>query len=175
MKGYKLFYYIDGKLVNEKGRIFELSKKYVLNGTLKYGKNGFYFCEHIEETLRFATNKPFVIVEVNASGEFDYGDTKENEICGIETAYVSSEIEFVRIVPREELFNIVINSRNPDRVKTLVMRLQITDDEAKLLLKECNNFESWRHIMYYHYHDEFAYYKTYEDYKIYLENMRTLK
>jgi hypothetical protein len=84
MKGYKL---LDIGYINEYGHKYEFNKTYELKGDLKWNYNGFHFCTHIEDTLRYRDkNKDdFVIVEVLASGEITDGSNLENGYYGYET------------------------------------------------------------------------------------------
>ena len=100
MNGYKL---LDDGFVNEYGFSYEFNKKYYLDGELRWNYNGFHFCTHIEDTLRYRNkdSDSFVIVEVFASGDIVDGSTLENDYYGYESGYASSEIKLLRILSRD--------------------------------------------------------------------------
>ena len=126
MKGYKAF---EEGLTNRYGFTYELGKKYYLNGELNWKKNGFHFCTRPEDTLRYidAYNHPYNICEVNGSGQIVL---YEDEYYGFYDMYASSEMEILRIVPREEIFDMVINSYG-DRVKRFISLTELTQDEIE--------------------------------------------
>ena len=159
MKGFKL---LDEGYINEYGHVYEFNKKYHLNGELRWNYNGFHFCTHIEDTLRYRNRETntFVIVEVEASGEIVDGSSVENDYYGYESGYASSEIEIIREVPREEMINMVINTNNINRVNRLIVSIPLTEEEINLIMERYANKGNVRqYIEYYQYGDEQAFYK----------------
>ena len=135
MKGYKVL--LSG-LVNRYGTVYELNKKYTLrSGDLKWRENGFHFCSRPEDTLRYidAFNEEFDMAEVEGSGDLHL---YEDEYYGYFDMYASSEMEIKRIIPREEWISMVINSKNPDRVKRLISTMKLTEDEIELIRSKYN-------------------------------------
>ena len=156
MKGYKL---LDIGLINERGRVYEYNKKYILRGDLKWNYNGFHFCTHIEDTLRYRDkNKDdFIIVEVLATGEITDGSNVENDYYGYETGYASSEMEILREVNREEMINIVLDSRNIDRITRLILSIPLTEEEINKIKERYPNQIVQQYIEYYQYNDKDAF------------------
>lgn len=158
MKGYKL---LDVGFINEYGHKYELNKKYELRGELKWNYNGFHFCSHIEDTLRYRDkNKDeFVIVEVLATGKIVDGTNIENDYYGYETGYASSEIELVREISRDEMISIVVNSRNIDRITRLILSLSLTEEEINLIKEKYPYQIVEQYIDYYQYNNKDAFYR----------------
>lgn len=156
MKGYKL---LDIGYINEYGHKYEFNKIYELKGDLKWNYNGFHFCTHIEDTLRYRDkNKDdFVIVEVLASGEITDGSNLENDYYGYETGYASSKIQLLREVSREELINIVLKSKNIDRITRLILSIPLTKEEINLINDKCQNQIVTQYIEYYQYNQTEAF------------------
>ena len=134
MKGYKVL--LSG-LVNRYGTVYELNKKYILRGELKWRENGFHFCSRPEDTLRYidAFNEEFDMAEVEGSGDLHL---YEDDYYGYYDMYASSEMEIKRVIPREEWIRSVIDSKIPDRVKRLISTMKLTDDEIELIREKYN-------------------------------------
>ena len=130
MRGYKAF---QEGLTNRYGYTYELGKKYVIDGELKWSENGFHFCSRPEDTLRYINGfqDGYTITEVEGSGEITI---HEDEYYGFYNMYVSSEMEILRIVPREEVFNMVIN--NFFATKRLIGLSKLTEYEKEEILKK---------------------------------------
>lgn len=158
MRGFKL---LDEGYINEYGHVYEFNKKYHLNGDLRWNYNGFHFCTHIEDTLRYRNKEKgtFVIVEVLASGDIVDGSSVENDYYGYESGYASSEIEIVREVSREEMINIVINSNVIDRVNRLIMSIPLTEEEINLILDRYPKDIVRQYIEYYQYDNKDVFHK----------------
>lgn len=158
MKGYKL---LDEGFINEYGHTYEFNKKYYLNGSLRWNYNGFHFCTNIEDTLRYRNKdkETFVIVEVFASGNIVDGSNVENDYYGYESGYASSEIELIREVSREEMIDIVIKSKNVDRVTRLILSIPLTEEEINLIRDNYNNRIVEQYIEYYQYDMKDAFHK----------------
>ena len=95
MRGYKA---LNKDMINRYGNKYELGNKYYLNsGVPIWSKNGFHFCVRPEDTLRYVDgfNDEIEMVEVEASGTMIL---HEDEYYGFYDMYVSSEMEFKRIV-----------------------------------------------------------------------------
>lgn len=129
MRGYKA---LNKGLINRYGFQYELGKKYVLIGELKWGKNGFHFCSRPEDTLRYVDswNDEIDIVEIEGNGDLIL---YEDEYYGYYDMYCSSEMTLNRIISREEMFNMIINSHDEHRVKRLAQSLELTDDEIRII------------------------------------------
>ena len=155
MKGYKT---LDYGLINQYGFKYELNKEYHLNGELDWTKNGFYFCDKPESTLRYAEDKNnCLITEIEAKGKIICcDDTFENLSQGVEGIYASDTMIIKRIISREELIEMVYNSNNIDRAKTLNMYLKLTPEEIEFLLEKFKE-PLIPYIEYYQYNDKDAF------------------
>jgi len=160
MKGYKV---LDKGLINQYGFKYELGKTYDLKGELDYKTNGFCFCSNPETTLMFAGDKNnFDLTEVEALGKIVSGDDYfENRYYDINGLYATDKMIIKRLVPREELVSMVIESNNVDRLRFLNMYLKFTDEEiSKILEKYGNDMKAY--IEYYQYGDKEAFNREYE-------------
>lgn len=171
MRGYKLVYDVDQNkkcVYNQCGTPYELNREYELSGELKYSKNGFHFSIYPEETLRFRDRSngllasDFTIVEIEADGKIECGDDYlENEKFDTIGVYASSRMTVLRILPREEVFNIILNSKNPLRMRKYIMFVKLTTEEIDLVKEYYNDFCTLGYIGYYQYNDEKAFEKAY--------------
>ncbi len=148
MRGYKA---LSSNLTNRYGFTYEIGKKYVLNGKLKWMKNGFHFCTRPEDTLRYINgyNDDFSIVLVDGSGELVL---YEDDYYGFYDMYASSEMTIIGIVPRNEIFLDIINSKNYFRVKRYASLVRLEEYEKEEILKKYPELEDT--IKYYQ-NDEF--------------------
>lgn len=147
IKGYKS---LDKNLKNMYGFQYEIGKKYILNGELKWKENGFHFCTYMEDTLRYIKdfNTDFKIVEVIGSGDIVKYD---DEYYGYYDMYASSVLEIIREIKREELINEIINS-NVFRVKRLISSIKLTEEELFLIKEKYKNLDDI--INYYQYNQK---------------------
>lgn len=132
MKGYKAL--IDN-LTNRYGYHYEIGKKNILNGELKWGENGFHFCLWPEDTLRyvdgFNDNVVFAIVE--AGGELIL---YEDEYYGFYDMYASSEMTIIDVLNKHEIFNIIVDSGVPFRVERMISLLKLDESEQEQIIKK---------------------------------------
>lgn len=165
MLGYKL---VDEGIVNQYGTKYELNKTYYLNGKVKYSKNGFHFSTYPENTLRFTSTrrpKDYFIVEVEASGDIECGDDYQtNEAYDYNGMYASSEMRIIREIPRQEIFQIILNSNNSTRVKRYIQLVELTQEEINQIRDKYDDFYVNAYIGYYQYNDEKSFYKEKEFY-----------
>ena len=147
IKGYKS---LDNNLKNMYGFQYEIGKKYILNGKLKWKENGFHFCTYMEDTLRYIEdfNTDFKIVEVIGSGNIVKYD---DEYYGYYDMYASSVLEIIREIKREEFINEVINS-NVFRVERLISSIKLTEEELFLIKEKYKNLDDI--INYYQYNQK---------------------
>ena len=129
MRGYKA---LNKGLVNRYGYKYELNRKYILNGELKWRENGFHFCTRPEDTLRYVDSwgSEIDVVEIEGSGELQL---YEDDYYGYYDMYASTEIILKRIVPREELFRMIIDSNDDERVRRFVSSLELTSEEINTI------------------------------------------
>ena len=156
MKGYKL---LDIGLINEYGFKYEINKLYTLNGTLKWNYNGFHFCTHIEDTLRYRDKEKesFEIVEIESLGNLVDGSNMENDYYGYETGYATDMFKITRIISREELIDIVLSSKNINRVIRLISSIQLTEYEINQITELYADNQIIQYINYYQYNDKEAF------------------
>ena len=148
MLGYKA---LTNNLTNRYGFTYEIGKKYYLEGDLKWRSNGFHFCTRVEDTLRYvdAYNDEVVIVLVEGEGKFV---KFEDDYYGFYDMYASSELTIIREVKREEVFNIVINSNDVERVRRLVTLMKLNKDEIDIIRKK---YPELNDTIYYYQNDEY--------------------
>ena len=129
MKGYKV---LNKGLINRYGYQYEIGKKYILIGELKWSENGFHFCSNPEDCLRYINGftDEYDMTEVEGSGEIYKFD---DDYYGYYDMYASSEMEITRVIPREEFIGMVVNSHNDGRVQRLISTTSLTEDEMNLI------------------------------------------
>ncbi len=130
MLGYKA---LEKGLKNRYGFSFEIGNKYILDGELKWRENGFHFCTNPEDTLRYvnAFKNEIDIVLVSGTGDLV---TYNDEYYGFYDMYASSIIEIKKIIPREEFFKMVIDSKAEYRIKRFISLTKMNKDEKKIVL-----------------------------------------
>jgi len=73
--------------------LFEVGKTYEIEGELKICKNGFHFCQKMEDiTDYYSPTEDLVLLEIKALGDIIHSGTKS----------VASSIKILRIIPKEE-------------------------------------------------------------------------
>ena len=152
MIGYKA---LDKNLINRTGTYFEIGKKYIVkDNNIKWGSNGFHFCTNIEDTLRYVDteNDNYSIVEVSSNGNMIM---HEDDYYGYYDMYVSDEIEILRQISREELFNIVYTSNNVQRMQRLITSIKLTLEEINLVKEKYPSLTLF--INYYQNNDKLAF------------------
>ena len=135
MLGYKA---LDDNLINRYGFQYEVGKTYYLDGDLKWMKNGFHFCTRPEDTLRYVNGCcDYKIVEVRGYGDLIKYDDEQYDFYDM---YVSSIMDIIRIIPREELFDMIINTYD-DRVKRFIILSELNEEEKKIIINKYPNLE----------------------------------
>ena len=129
MRGFKV---LNKGLINRYGFQYELNKKYILDGELKWSENGFHFCKYPEDTLRYidAFNNDFSLTEVEGTGDIVEYDDDYN---GYYDMYASSEMTIIRVVPNFVFFQMVVNSRNDARVKRLIQTMRLNEEQCAII------------------------------------------
>lgn len=134
IRGYKMF---DEDFTNMCGAKFELGKTYELPVTkekpIHFGTRGygFHFCERFEDTLRyFNPEKNNILTEVIGSGKMlDVID----DYYGSGVMHVSSKIEIVKILSREEILKLATrlttSKLNIQRVRRFIQFFPLTPEE----------------------------------------------
>lgn len=135
MRGYKAMNY---DYSSRFGDTYEIGKTYTKEGQIIYQKNGFHFCVNPEDTLRYFNGfNDFRMALVNGEGDLYERIDEEYEFYG---CYVCRTLTFIREIPREELFNIIINS-NEIRVKRFVTLSELSEEEKEEVLYRYPNLK----------------------------------
>lgn len=132
IEGYKSF---NKGLITNYNDVLEVGKKYTIAGEIKYHQNGYHFCKHLEDTLRYcdAMNEEVDICKVIGSGDIDEG---YDDYYGYYYLYAASELEIVKKLTREEIMDIMIDPINvPDlRIKRFIEGYKLTNDEIERII-----------------------------------------
>ena len=72
------------------------------------------------------------MTEVDCGGEII---TRDDEYYGFYDMHAATIMKIIRIIPRIEYFNEIVNSKNPDRVKRLASLIKLTQEEKDIILK----------------------------------------
>jgi len=140
--GYKVFY---KGLINRYGSVFEIGKKYQVDGDIVWGNtgNGFHFCKNIEDCFRYIDTFNFDIVVAEVTG---FGEITEvnDEYYGYYDMYVSSGIIITKVLSREEIISIM-KEKEPAQKLRFLRDYKLTEEEklyfdAKVLKKEAPLF-----------------------------------
>ena len=132
MRGYKV---LTDDLTNRYGFTYEIGKTYLLNGILKWKKNGFHFCKRPEDALRYVDgfNDKIDFALVEGSGEIV---VHEDDYYEFYDMYASSEMTIIDVIDRRTIFNEIINSDDPIRVKRYVTLIRLEEYEKEEILKK---------------------------------------
>jgi hypothetical protein len=149
MRGYKAL--VDN-LTNRYGFSYDIGKKYFLDGELKWRENGFHFCLRPEDTLRYVDgfNDQIMFALVEGSGELVL---YEDEYYGFYDMYAASEMTFLKIIPREEIFRMIIDSKVDFRVKRFASLIKLREEEINEILKK---YPVLQNTIDYYQNDEFV-------------------
>lgn len=156
MYGYKVF--LKG-LKDSFGVHHEIGKTYKIDGEVKWSKNGYHFCKRPEDTLRNFDdfNQDLEIALIEASGKIrEYDD----EYYGYYDMYVAEEYKILKIVPKEEIVDSIINSGNHFRQLRIAERMKLTDEQARRLMGITEEIDCA--IRYHQYNEKDAYEKKYQ-------------
>ena len=81
----------------------------------------------------------------------------ENDYYGYETGYATDMFKITRIISREELIDIVLSSKNINRVIRLISSIQLTEYEINQITELYANNQIIQYINYYQYNDKEAF------------------
>lgn len=126
--GYKAF----DNMKDQYGNTYEINKEYTQTGPIKFGVNGFHFCTHIADVLRYydGFNENTIICLVEASGETDIYQDEYNEYFDM---YASSNIKILKILSREEIMEIVLNE-SVHSVIRFIKGYKLTEEEINQII-----------------------------------------
>lgn len=133
--GYKAF---NSDFTNRYGQMFEAGKLYSLNNEdVKFQKNGFHFCERLEDTLRYYDGfSDIKIAKVVGLGNID---EYEDNYYGYYHMYSAEKIYISYFLSREEIIKYILDvaKGNPyfsDRTIRFVSGFRITEEEKDKLV-----------------------------------------
>lgn len=63
----------------------------------------------------------------------------------------------IRIISREEIFQIILNSNNKDRIRKYIQAVKLTKEEESLIREKYDDFYTNAYIDYYQYNIEDAF------------------
>lgn len=149
--GYKAF----DNMKDQYGNSYEVNKEYTQPGTIKFGTNGFHFCTHIADVLRYCDgfNDNTIICLVEASGEIDVYQDEYNEYFDM---YSSSNLKIVKVLSREEIMDIAL-SENVHHVIRFIKGYKLTDEEINQIMDLYPNSIIKDYIDYYQKNDQEAF------------------
>lgn len=155
--GYKC---VNKDKTNRYGITYELNKTYTIkdpNKNISFGNNGygFHFCLNLEDTLRYfdAINNEVIIYLVKGFGDIiEY----EDEYNGFYNMYVSSNMEFIKELTREEIINYAL-TLNSERIKRFISLFKLNDSEINLIKNKYNSLIINQYIEYYQYNNKEAF------------------
>lgn len=138
MFGYKV---LKNDLTNRYGFKYEIGKKYILDGELKWSKNGFHFCVRPEDNLRYVDgfNNEIVFVLIDAGGKLVLF---EDDYYGYYDMYASTEIELLKIVDRKVIFKDIIESKNQNRIQRYSSLIKLYNYEKEYILNHYPDLKS---------------------------------
>lgn len=163
IKGYKVF---NNNMTNRYGVKFLENNVYKIELPLKFGinGNGFHFCKNLEDCLRYvnAFKEEIKIAEVTGYNDFiEYND----EYYGYYDMYVTSTISIDKILSREEIIQMFLNTYD-ERVIRFLSSMKLTEKEKDLFkLKYYDNRKIQLALSYYQDNIKDAYIKEYRKYQ----------
>ncbi len=150
LSGFKAF---NNDLTTRYGQKLQIGVPYTVDGPVSFGNygNGFHFTTYIEDCFRYFDNKNSVVCEVVGSGKIIMFD---DDYYGYHDMAVSSCIEVIRVIPKDEILNTVINLPFHRRIKFL-RTYQLSKEEI-LLYEDC--FDTMSEKCYLEYQENSKYY-----------------
>lgn len=163
MLAYKCF---NKGLINRYGKKFEVGKKYIAEGIIKYGNNGngFHSALRLEDTLIYfdSFNNEIDICLVEITGQIIEGTREIDD--GYYDLYSSSEMTILKVLTREEIINYALNL-NIEETRKFVLGYKLTTEEIELFE---NKFKKEPRVLaaleYYQKNNKFIYDNYYETY-----------
>lgn len=138
--GYKAF---AKDMTNRHGKTFEEGKIYIVDGPLKWGKNGngYHFCTELEDTLRFVNgfDNDIQIASIISTDEVLKIDDYVYEYFDM---YVSRSIYIDHILTREEIINHMLkNQYNFYGVIRFIAGFRLTSEEIQLFKDRFSRYQ----------------------------------
>ena len=153
IKGFKAF---NAGLISVYDFTFEENKCYHVEGEVVYRKNGFHFCEHLEDTLKYYTNTNN---DVDIAKVIGFGKVIKKEVEGFSTddyeVCVASDIKILNKLTREEIIEEMQKHQyNLTRMTRFITCYKLTDEEIKELTENFEYDILNSYIEYYQYGDK---------------------
>lgn len=126
MRGYKSY---DGNIVCPEDIV---GKHFHEDGPIKFHHHGLHFCERLEDTLRYSggiSNPNILVAEVEASNELDEGEDTYYDFYDM---YATSDLDVIRIIPREEIIAMYLDMYPSFRTQRFLSSYILHDDEIPL-------------------------------------------
>ena len=148
--GYKAF----GKgLQNQFAEKFIVGQVYSLHDDISYQKNGFHFCENLEDVLRYydGMNEDIDICQV-----VGFGNVKsyEDEYYDYQI-YVADHMQILKVLSRKEIIEYA-KGLNDLRLCRFISGFALNEDEIAYLLEK-RSLQVQKYIQYYQYGDKDAF------------------
>ena len=148
--GYKAF---NPGLQNQFGEKYVIGQVYSLDNGVNFQKNGFHFCENLEDVLRYydGFNEEIDICEVVGFGNVDsyYDDYNEYQV------YVSDHMQILKVLSRDEIIKYASNL-NDLRLCRFISGFALNEDEMNYLI-ENRGMQVQKYIQYYQLGDKNAF------------------
>ncbi len=156
IKGFKAF---NKGLISNYNIDFKENTWFHTIGEVVYRKNGFHFCENMEDTLKYypALHNDIDIARILGAGTivkrsvegYSYDDF---DIC------IASDIKILDVMTREEIIE-EMNSHqyNIERMKRFISLYKLTDEEIEFLRQGFEAEILNRYVEYYQYGDKNAF------------------
>lgn len=150
MYGYKAF---NKGLIDNYGNVYELNKKYLYEGKIKFKQSGFHFCKNMEDVLRYYNSfeRDIEICLIKAE---DVIEDYDDDYYGYYDMHSSSSFIILKVLSREEIIDIMLET-NEIRICRFIQGFKLTEEEIKLILNKYNRVEDY--ILYYQKNDEDAF------------------
>ena len=127
MIGFKCF---NKGLVTRYGDVLEEGKEYTSEHDPRFGKSGFHFCSHIEDTFRYfdCFNEEVDVCIVEGNGEIEVYDDEYN---GYYDMYSCRKLTILQKLTREEVIYIGLNLDERSATR-FVSTFGLTKEEVEL-------------------------------------------
>lgn len=152
--GYKAFSCMNDRFNN----IYKLNNEYKVEGEIKFGQNGFHFCEHLEDVFRYydGFDEDTVICQVEGYGQID---THEDKNYGYYDMHATSKMKILKVLSREEIMDIIMG-KNIECVKRFIAGYKLTKEEKEQIQDKYNFEIIEQYIDYYQYDNKEAFQRT---------------
>ena len=156
IKGFKSF---NHGLISEYNFTFKENTCYHLDGKIKYQKNGFHFCERLEDTLRYYTAMKD---DIDIARVVGFGKVIKQEVEGYTVddyeVLVASDIKILNVMSRKEIIDEMLSHQsNFDRMSRFISLYKLTEEEIQVLKSSLEYEGLNKYIDYYQYGDKDAF------------------